>query len=152
MMCTEKELTFSTFIFYSLSEAWNKTPAEVYKVLNSAEILDGYIIESYDVLHTLGKAYLVEDITELAGEKGINIQFGDATNKDKILNIKKRELEDAIIVNIAEKKNIGIRKAMDMYYSSNTAVKIADMKVITENMDVNKLARDVLRNKADLER
>ena len=41
---------------------------------------------------------------------------------------------------------------MDMYYSSNTAVKIADMKEITENMDVNKLARDVLRSKADLER
>ena len=48
-MCTEKELTFSTFIFYSLSEAWNKTPAEVYKVLNSAGILDGYIIEACHV-------------------------------------------------------------------------------------------------------
>ena len=73
MMCTEKELTFSTFIFYILSEAWNKTPAEVYKVLNSTGILDGHIIEAYDVLHTLGKTYLVEDITELAREKGINI-------------------------------------------------------------------------------
>lgn len=151
-MCTEKELTFSTFIFYSLSEAWNKAPAEVYKVLNSAGILDGYIIEAYDVLHTLGKAYLVEDITEIVREKGISISLDNAGNKIKILNIIKRELEDAIIVNIAEKKNIGIRKAMDMYYSSNTAVKIADMKEITENMDVNKLARDVFRNKADLER
>ena len=151
-MCTEKELTFSTFIFYSLSEAWNKTPAEVYKVLNSTGILDGYIIEAYDVLHTLGKTYLVEDITEIVREKGISISLDNAGNKIKILNITKRELEDAIIVNIAEKKNIGIRKAMDMYYSSNTAVKIADMKEITENMDVNKLARDVLRSKADLER
>ena len=151
-MCTEKELTFSTFIFYSLSEAWNKTPVEVYKVLNSTGILDVYIIEAYDVLHTLGKTYLVEDITEIVREKGISISLDNAGNKIKILNITKRELEDAIIVNIAEKKNIGIRKAMDMYYSSNTAVKIADMKEITENMDVNKLARDVLRSKADLER
>lgn len=151
-MCTEKELTFSTFIFYSLSEAWNKTPAEIYKVLNSTGILDGYIIEAYDVLHTLGKAYLVEDITELAREKGINIPFGDATNKDRILNITKRELEDAIIMNIAEKKNVGIRKAMDMYYSSNTAVKIADMKEIAKNIDVNKLVRDVFGSKANLER
>lgn len=151
-MCTEKELTFSTFIFYSLSEAWNKTPAEVYKVLSFTGILDGYIIEAYDVLHTLGKAYLVEDITEIVREKGISISLDNAGNKTKILNITKRELEDAIIMNIAEKKNVGIRKAMDIYYSSNTAVKIADMKEITENMYVNKLARDVLRNKADLER
>lgn len=151
-MCTEKELTFSTFIFYSLSEAWNKTPVEVYKVLNSTGILDVYIIESYDVLHTLGKTYLVEDIAEIVREKGISISLDNAGNKAQILNIKKRELEEAIIVNIAEKKNVGIRKAMDMYYSSNTAVKIADMKEITENMDVNKLARDVLRNKAYLER
>ena len=151
-MCTEKELTFSTFIFYSLSEAWNKTPVEVYKVLNSTGILDVYIIEAYDVLHTLGKTYLVEDIAEIVREKGISISLDNAGNKAQILNIKKRELEEAIIVNIAEKKNVGIRKAMDMYYSSNTAVKIADMKEITENMDVNKLARDVLRNKAYLER
>lgn len=151
-MCTEKELTFSTFILYSLSEAWNKTPVEVYKVLNSTGILDVYIIEAYDVLHTLGKTYLVEDITEIVREKGISISLDNAGNKAQILNIKKRELEDAIIMGIAEKKNVGIRKAMDMYYSSNTAVKIADMKEITENMDVNKFARDVLRSKADLER
>ena len=151
-MCTEKELTFSTFIFYSLSETWNKTPSEVYKVLNSTGILDGYIIEAYDVLHTMGKAYLVEDITELAREKGINIHLCDATNKGRVLNIKKRELEDAIIVNIAEKKNVGIRKAMDVYYSSNIAVKVAGMKEITENMNVNKLVRDVFRSKEDLER
>lgn len=151
-MCTEKELTFSTFILYSLSEAWNKTAVEVYKVLNSTGILDVYIIEAYDVLHTLGKTYLVEDITEIVREKGISISLDNAGNKAQILNIKKRELEDAIIMGIAEKKNVGIRKAMDMYYSSNTAVKIADMKEITENMDVNKFARDVLRSKADLER
>ena len=54
-MFTENELEFSTFIFYSLSDSWNTSPADVYKVLNSLGILDGYIIEAYDVLHTLGK-------------------------------------------------------------------------------------------------
>lgn len=53
-MCTEKELIFSTFILYSLSDAWNKTPADVFKVLNFTGVLDGYIIKAYDVLHTLG--------------------------------------------------------------------------------------------------
>ena len=35
--------------------------------------LDDYIIKCYDVLHTLGKEYLVEDITEFVREKGIDV-------------------------------------------------------------------------------
>lgn len=34
-------------------------------------ILDNYIIRCYDVLHTQGKEYLVEDITEFVREKGV---------------------------------------------------------------------------------
>ena len=41
---------------------------------------------------------------------------------------------------------------MDMYYSSSVAVKIAEMKDLAGNMDVNKLVRDVIRRKAELER
>ena len=36
-------------------------------------ILDNYIIPGYDVLHTLGKEYLVEDITEFVREKGVQL-------------------------------------------------------------------------------
>lgn len=72
-MCKKKELNFSLFIIYSLADKWNKTPAEVYKILNSTGILDNYIIASYDTLHTLGKEYLVEDITEFVAEKGVAI-------------------------------------------------------------------------------
>ena len=46
---------------------------EVYKILNSTGILDHYIIPYYDVLHTLGKEYLVEDITDFVREKGIRL-------------------------------------------------------------------------------
>ena len=73
-MFTENELTFSTFIFYNLSDSWNTSPSEIYKVLNSTGILDGYIIEGYDVLHTLGKEYLVEDITEFVKDRGFHIK------------------------------------------------------------------------------
>lgn len=72
-MCKKNELNFSLFIIYSLADKWNKTPAEVYKILNSTGILDNYIIASYDTLHTLGKEYLVEDITEFVAEKGVAI-------------------------------------------------------------------------------
>lgn len=72
-MCKEKELGFSIFVLYSLADEWNKTPAAVYRILNSTGILDNYVIDAYDVLHTQGKEYLVEDITEYVREKGVQV-------------------------------------------------------------------------------
>ena len=72
-MFKKKELTFSIFILYSLADKWEMTPAAVYKILNSTGILDNYVIGCYDVLHTQGKEYLVEDITDFAREKGVEV-------------------------------------------------------------------------------
>lgn len=72
-MCKKNELSFSIFILYSLAEQWNMTPAKVYKILNDTGILDSYIIGCYDVLHTQGKEYLVDDITEFVREKGVHV-------------------------------------------------------------------------------
>ncbi len=72
-MCTKKELEFSLFVIYQLAERWNKTPPDVYKILNDTGILDDYIIACYDTLHTLGGEYLSEDITEFVREKGVQV-------------------------------------------------------------------------------
>lgn len=72
-MCKERELSFSIYMIYSLANKWNKSPADVYKILNATGILDDYIIACYDTLHTQGKEYLVEDITEYVREKGVCI-------------------------------------------------------------------------------
>ena len=69
----KNELSFSIFVLYSLAEKWKITPAAVYKILNTTGIMDDYVIRCYDVLHTQGKEYLVEDITEFVREKGVNI-------------------------------------------------------------------------------
>lgn len=74
-MCTEKELDFSIYMLYSLADKWKMSPAAVYKILNLTGILDNYIIACYDVLHTQGKEYLVEDITEFVKEKGVNVRL-----------------------------------------------------------------------------
>lgn len=67
------ELTFVMFLIYQLAEAWDKKPAEVYMVLKQSDILDGYIVPCYDCLHTLGKEYLIDDISELAVERGMTL-------------------------------------------------------------------------------
>ena len=72
-MLEKKELTFVVFILHDLGQHWNMTTPEVYEILNTTGILDDYIIKCYDVLHTLGKEYLVEDITEFVREKGIDV-------------------------------------------------------------------------------
>lgn len=70
-MCTKNELRFSIFILYSLAEKWKMSPAAVYKILDSTGILDNYVIKCYEVLHTQGKEYLTEDITDFVREKGV---------------------------------------------------------------------------------
>lgn len=72
-MLEKKKLTFVVFILHALGQHWNMTTPEVYEILNTTGILDDYIIKCYDVLHTLGKKYLVEDITEFVREKGIDV-------------------------------------------------------------------------------
>ena len=84
-MCEKKELSFSIFMLYSLADKWKMSPAKVYKILNSTGILDNYIIKCYDVLHTQGKEYLVEDITDYVREKEVNVwlYIMDQTMVDK---------------------------------------------------------------------
>lgn len=72
-MCKERELSFSIYMLYILADKWKRSPADVYKILNATGILDDYIIACYDTLHTQGKEYLVEDITEYVREKGVSI-------------------------------------------------------------------------------
>lgn len=148
-MFTENELEFSTFIFYSLSDCWNTSPVEVYKVLNSSGILDEYIIEAYDVLHTLGKEYLVEDITELVNDKGFHIERMISENADKVQKIYKRELENKIICNIANVKTCRLRKAMDIYYSSNVPEKIEKEMGDVKKLEVQTLTKEVMKRKRE---
>ena len=68
------ELNFSIYIISALSEAWVKTPMKVYSELTYTDVLEGYIIANYEVLHTLGEEYLVEDITALVKEKRMKMR------------------------------------------------------------------------------
>ncbi|MCL1834589.1 MAG: DUF3791 domain-containing protein [Oscillospiraceae bacterium] len=45
----------------------------MYRYLAESGVLDEYIIGCYDSLHTLGRHYLVEDITGLLHDRGVII-------------------------------------------------------------------------------
>jgi hypothetical protein len=70
---TVKEINFGIFIIHRLAESWRKPVPETYRILKNTNILDGYVLNCYDTLHTLGEQYLVEDITEFAREEGASV-------------------------------------------------------------------------------
>ena len=64
-------IDFVTYCIGNLSRRLNLSAVEVYRRLKQSGILIGYIVPSYDVLHTFGKVYLMEDLTEYMREKGV---------------------------------------------------------------------------------
>ena len=72
------------------------------------------------------------------------------TDKKQLSEIYKQNLETDIIKNIAEMKNLDLRKAIDIYYSSKLAVQIAEGSCGIENMDAKYLAEDLIENEPEL--
>ncbi len=66
-----RTLEFVTYCIGQLSLLLKLPQREVYKRLKKSGILYDYIVPSYDVLHTFGSHYLMEDLTEYMKEKGV---------------------------------------------------------------------------------
>jgi hypothetical protein len=67
----EDVLEFTVFCIENTAEALGIGGNEVYKLLSESRLLDDYLIPSYDVLHTQGKEYIVDDLIGLMREKGL---------------------------------------------------------------------------------
>ena len=55
---------FAVFVIDALAKDWHKNSSDVYKTLRNTGLMDEYIIEFYDVLHTQGEQAIVYDINE----------------------------------------------------------------------------------------
>lgn len=64
---------FVTFAIGSVAERVSKSPAEIYWLFKQLNIIDEYLVPAYDVLHTFGRQYLVNDVLELMQEKGVKL-------------------------------------------------------------------------------
>lgn len=67
----KKTLEFVTYCIGKLADTLNMSQREVYRKLKSSGILYEYIVPSYDVLHTFGSHYLMDDLTGYMKEKGV---------------------------------------------------------------------------------
>lgn len=66
----EYQLDFVTYCVGNLADRLNMSASKVYKMLRSTDILNGYMIPCYDVLHTFGKEYIIDDLISLLKKRG----------------------------------------------------------------------------------
>ena len=67
-----KNLEFTVFCIENIADYLELNGDDVYKLLTEkSDILDNYIIPCFDVLHTQGKEYIVNDIVTIMREKGL---------------------------------------------------------------------------------
>lgn len=70
----ENELEFAIFCIENLADRLKAAPEAVYHALaEKSDILYGYIVPNYPVLHTQGKEYILEDILEVMQKKGVTV-------------------------------------------------------------------------------
>ena len=68
------------------------------------------------------------------------------TDRTQLSEIYKQNLENDIIKALADLKQIELRKAFDIYYSSKLAEQVMEGKYGIENMDAKYLAEDLIEN------
>lgn len=68
---SEKELEFALFCVDFVAKQLNQSPDIVYEKLKDSGLLQNYIIANFDILHTQGKDYLVDDIIQLMQERDL---------------------------------------------------------------------------------
>lgn len=79
MMTDEKiknsdELEFAIFCIENVAAKLGVDAEHVYQAFTEqSDILNGYIVPEYEVLHTQGREYIVADILDVMRERGVEI-------------------------------------------------------------------------------
>lgn len=67
-----RELGFAIFCIENIAAKLGVSAEKVYDALTEkSDILNDYIIPEYEILHTQGKEYIVDDIIEVMKERGV---------------------------------------------------------------------------------
>lgn len=71
---TNDELEFAVFCIESVANRLGEDGEKVYRAFTGkSDILNGYIVPEYEILHTQSKEYIVDDILELMKERGVTV-------------------------------------------------------------------------------
>ena len=69
-----RELEFVVFCIENVAKELGVNAERVYQAFTGeSNILNGYIIPEYDILHTQSREYIVRDILDVMKERGVHI-------------------------------------------------------------------------------
>ena len=69
----KESFSFVVYIIHACANKWNMMPSEVYRKMQSAGCISGYLVPHYDILHTQGTGYIVEDIEQYLEVRGVAV-------------------------------------------------------------------------------
>lgn len=69
-MINEKEMDFVVYCVENLANYINEDSVKAFDLLDENELIEGYILKFYDILHTQGKDWIVEDLIEQLEKSG----------------------------------------------------------------------------------
>ena len=69
-----RELEFVVFCIENIAEKLGVDAERVYQAFaEKSEILNGYIVPEYEVLHTQSREYIVNDLLDVMKERGVEV-------------------------------------------------------------------------------
>lgn len=73
-VCTPDELEFAIFCIENVAAKLGVDAERVYcAFVDKSNILHGYIVPNYEILHTQSKEYIVDDLLEVMRERGVSV-------------------------------------------------------------------------------
>ena len=69
----KESFSFVIYTIHACANRWGKSPSEVYEILDRSECIGKYLVPHFDILHTQGVDYIVEDIVNYLNVSGIKI-------------------------------------------------------------------------------
>ena len=69
----ERTLEFVTFAIGSVAERLQRNTSDIYRLFKKLDVIGGYLVPAYGVLHTYGRQYLVDDLLDFMQEKGVRL-------------------------------------------------------------------------------
>lgn len=68
----QDELEFVIFCIENVALKLNKNPKEVFNLFLNTQLID-YLTENYEILHSLSKEYIVNDLGDILKKEGVHI-------------------------------------------------------------------------------
>ena len=130
MMADEKiknsnELEFAVFCIENVAEKLGVDAERVYQAFTKkSDILNGYIVPEYEVLHTQSREYIVDDLLDVMKERGLEItplngnvqsKKSSAMTANPILLQKKYA---RVIECFAKQQGLSLDEALSLFYHS----------------------------------